>query len=90
MSSQQQRRSTNIFYVLGLGCELGFLIAFPLVICIIVGIAVDRRLNTFPLILIASILVGIILTVADVYKIILPFLEKRSSNSNKINNNKQV
>lgn len=83
MSSQQQKniKRGDVGYALALGAELGFLIAFPLVACIVLGIFLDKRFNTFPAILIISVFLGIILTVVDVYKVIIPFLEKRSSNN---------
>lgn len=87
MSSQQQQKS-NLWYATALGIELGFLIAIPLVACVGLGIVADKRLGTFPAALIISIFLGIILTVADVYYIVLPFLEKRSSNNKDNKNNK--
>jgi len=66
-----------------LGSELGFLIAFPLIICILLGIYLDRRFNTFPWILLIMVLAGIGLTVVNVYKVVIPFLEKRSGNNKK-------
>ena len=80
MSSQPPQKN-NIWYATGLGMELGFLIAIPLVVCVGVGMFIDRKSGTFPAALIISIFLGIILTVADVYYIVLPFLEKRSSNN---------
>lgn len=79
--SLQPQKSTNLGQVITLGSELGFLIAFPLVICILLGLWIDKKLNTFPWILLTSVFIGIALTIADVYKIIIPFLEKRSDNN---------
>jgi F0F1-type ATP synthase assembly protein I len=73
-------------YVLAMGAELGFLIALPLVICVIIGVMIDKKLNTFPWFLLIMVFVGIGLTVIDVYKVIIPFLEKRSDNNS---NNKK-
>jgi F0F1-type ATP synthase assembly protein I len=69
--------------VIALGSELGFLIALPLVICILIGVVVDRKLDTFPLWLLVSVFLGIGLTVVNIYKIIIPFLEKRSGDNKK-------
>jgi F0F1-type ATP synthase assembly protein I len=74
-------------YVLAMGTELGFLIAFPLVICVVIGVMIDKKMNTFPWFLLIMVLVGIGLTVIDVYKVVIPFLEKRSGNKN-LNNKK--
>ncbi len=81
--SQPQPKNTNIGYVLSMASQLGVLIAFPLVACILIGVVIDKRLNTFPWFLLLMVLVGIVLTVIDVYKVIIPFLEKRSGNNKK-------
>lgn len=75
-------------YVLTMGSELGFLIALPLIVCILIGVMIDRKLDTFPLWLLVMVFVGIALTVVNVYKIVIPFLEKRSED-NKNNNIKK-
>lgn len=87
MSQQQPKKGINMGYVLAMGCELGFLIAFPLVICVIIGVVIDKKLGTFPWFLLAMVLAGVALTVIDVYKVIIPFLEKRSGKN--LNNNKK-
>lgn len=87
MSQQQQPKGTNLGYVMVMGGQLGFLIAFPLVICVVVGVMIDKKMNTFPWFMLTMILVGIGLTVIDVYKIVIPFLEKRSASKN-LNNKK--
>jgi F0F1-type ATP synthase assembly protein I len=87
MSQQQPQRDIKMGYVLAMGTELGFLIAFPLIICVVVGVMIDKKMNTFPWFLLIMVLVGIGLTVIDVYKVVIPFLEKRSGNKN-LNNKK--
>ena len=81
--SQQPQKNINMGTVIALGSELGFLIALPLVICILIGVVVDRKLDTFPLWLLVSVFLGIGLTVVNIYKIIIPFLEKRSGDNKK-------
>lgn len=72
------QKNTNIGYVLGMGSGLGFVLAAPLAIAIFLGVMIDKKLETFPIALIISVLVGMGLTVVNLYKIIIPFLEKRS------------
>jgi len=79
--SQQPQKNIDFGQVMVLGSELGFLIAFPLIICILLGIYLDKKLNTFPWILLGMVLMGIVLTVVNVYKVVIPFLEKRSDNN---------
>ncbi|MFA5013461.1 MAG: AtpZ/AtpI family protein [Candidatus Paceibacterota bacterium] len=71
-------KRNNIWYVAGMGTQLGFLIATPIVVCLIIGVAIDKKFNTAPLYILIFLILGSILTVVDVYKLILPFLEKRS------------
>ena len=87
MSQPQPQKDINMGYVLAMGGQLGFLIAFPLIICVIVGVMIDKKMNTFPWFMLGMIFVGIVLTVVDVYKIVIPFLEKRSLK--KLDNNKK-
>ncbi|MFA5086983.1 MAG: AtpZ/AtpI family protein [Candidatus Paceibacterota bacterium] len=79
MSLPQQPQNTkiNMSRALMLGSELGFLIALPLAICLLIGVFLDKRLNSFPLFLIISVFAGIALTIIDIYKLVIPFLEKK-------------
>lgn len=72
------QKNTNIGYALGMGSGLGFVLAVPLALAIFLGIMIDKKLETFPIALIISVLIGMGLTVISLYKIIIPFLEKRS------------
>ena len=83
MASLPQKKN-NIGYVLGMGSGLGFVLAFPLVLTILLGVMIDKKLETFPIALIISVLIGIGLTIVDLYRIVIPFLEKRSNNNNKL------
>ncbi|MFA5072149.1 MAG: AtpZ/AtpI family protein [Candidatus Pacearchaeota archaeon] len=83
MSQPQPPKNTNIGYALSMGSQLGFLIAFPLIVCVLIGVMIDKKMNTFPWFILLMVLVGIGLTIIDVYKIIIPFLEKRSGNNKK-------
>ncbi|MFZ2390330.1 MAG: AtpZ/AtpI family protein [Minisyncoccales bacterium] len=83
MSQPQPPKNTNIGYALSMGSQLGFLIAFPLIVCVLIGVIIDKKMNTFPWFILLMVLVGIGLTIIDVYKIVIPFLEKRSGNNKK-------
>lgn len=72
-----QNTKMNMSRALMLGGELGFLVALPLAICLLIGVFIDKRLDSFPLFLIMSIFVGIALTIANIYKLVIPFLEKK-------------
>lgn len=75
---QEKKNKPNVFYTLSLGLELGFLIALPVVIFLILGIFLDKKFQSFPISLILSVILGLVFTFLDIYYIVLPFLDKRS------------
>ena len=80
MGSESQK---NFLYALGLGLELGFLIVIPLIASLIFGLLLDRRLGTFPVLLLLFVFLGLIFTVVNVRYLVLPFLEKKVASKNK-------
>lgn len=66
-----------------LGSELGFLIALPLVGCLLFGAFLDKKLNSFPVFILIAVFLGFFITIINIYKLIIPFLEKRSGKNNK-------
>jgi F0F1-type ATP synthase assembly protein I len=64
---------------------MGFLIALPLVVFLILGVFLDRKFQSFPICLILSIMLGLIFSFVDIRYLVLPFLEKRSNNKIKKN-----
>lgn len=79
MHSQHQKNTNRWGNVLFLGSGIGFMLAAPLVVLTTVGVWVDKRLETFPIAIIISVIFGLILTGFEFYKIVIPFLEKRSN-----------
>ncbi len=77
MSSQQPQKNINLRRVFFLGSQLGLLISLPMVASIVLGIYLDNIWNSAPLMLLICIFLGMGLTIIDVYKIVLPFLEKK-------------
>jgi F0F1-type ATP synthase assembly protein I len=73
----------NMARAMALGLELGFLIAIPLIVFLILGLWLDRKFDTMPLFVIVCLLAGFAAVIVEVKQIILPFLEKRSKNSDK-------
>jgi len=64
-----------------LGLELGFAIAIPLVVFLLLGLWMDRKFDTMPLFVIVCLLAGFVAVIIEVKQLILPFLEKRSKNN---------
>jgi F0F1-type ATP synthase assembly protein I len=68
---------------MALGLELGFAMAIPLVVFLLLGIWFDRKLGTMPLFTIVLLLAGLVAVVVEVRYLIMPFLEKRSQKGKK-------
>lgn len=80
--SQQQQKSIDLKYVMMMGGQLGLMIALPMVLTVAIGVWLDKQMNTLPIFLTIMILMGMGLTIVNVYKVIIPFLEKRSEGKN--------
>ena len=83
--NQENKIGENL-YAVSLGLELGFLIAVPLVIFLLLGVFLDRKFGTMPLFLMIGLLLNVVVTVTGVKNLLLPFLEKRSQNNKSTNN----
>lgn len=66
-----------------LGMKVGLLMVLPLVGFLLLGVWIDSIFGTSPTYLIGGILGGIILGGVMVYKIIIPYLEKKFKDNNK-------
>jgi F0F1-type ATP synthase assembly protein I len=74
----------NMARAMALGLELGFLIAIPLIVFLILGLWLDRKFDTMPLFVIVCLLAGFAAVIIEVKQVILPFLEKRSKKNDKL------
>ncbi len=59
MKDEQSSTSFSIARALGLGTELGVNIALPLIVCILTGNYVEKKIHASGLILVGMILVGL-------------------------------
>jgi len=73
-------RNTNTIY---LGMKIGLVMTLPLVGFLILGLWIDDRLDTFPVCSIGGIILGIVAGVFTVWKIIIPYLDKKFKDNNK-------
>lgn len=77
MSSQQPQKNIDLRGVAIMGTEIGFVIAIPLIACILSGIYIDKILSTSPAVTILSVFAGIWLVYVDMKYLIIPILEKK-------------
>ncbi|MFH1657030.1 MAG: AtpZ/AtpI family protein [bacterium] len=75
MMSQKSKSKT--FYALSLAWQLGFIIIIPIGGFLFLGVLGDKVLKTKPLFLIIGLLVGIIVTVYEVYHLIVPLIKDK-------------
>ncbi|MFA5249558.1 MAG: AtpZ/AtpI family protein [Candidatus Paceibacterota bacterium] len=79
----------SFLYALGLGTQMGLLVALPLIVFLFLGIFLDKKFDTAPLFLISLVIFSIVVTIFDVRCLILPFIEKNSQKNNQNNQNKK-
>ena len=56
---------------------VGFFIGGSIVLGVVVGLWLDSRLNTGPILVIVGLLLGIIVAFYGVYRMLLPFLSNK-------------
>ncbi|OQX71103.1 hypothetical protein B6D52_02640 [Candidatus Parcubacteria bacterium 4484_255] len=66
-------------YALSLAWQLGFLVAVPIGLFLFLGFWGDKALGTSPLFLIISLLIGLIITVYEVYHLFIPLVQDKSN-----------
>ncbi len=72
-----KNQNERIIYAISLAIQLGFLIAFTLIIFIGGGFLLDKYLGTLPLFLLCGLFLGLILSFYEIYKLLLPLIKSR-------------
>ncbi len=72
------KRSKNFetFYAFSLAWQLGFLIAVPIAAFIGIGFWLDTKFNTQPLFVLSGLVVGLSVTIYEVYHVMDPLIKK--------------
>jgi len=81
-----RKNSFKIFYALSLVWQLGFLVAVPIGGFLILGLWLDKKFDSSPIVLIAGIAFGMIVVIYEIYHLIIPLIDNRhvfSGNANK-------
>lgn len=66
----------KIWYAISFALQLGFLIIVPIGGFMLLGLWVDKYLNTAPFLLIAGVIVGVIITGYEVYHLLMVLIKK--------------
>ncbi len=67
-NSQKENKEGNLFSVVSLAWELGYVVAVPLIIFALVGRFLDKKLETSPWIFLLGVVISIIVSVFMVYR----------------------
>lgn len=67
-------------YAISLATQLGFLISASIAGFLVLGFWIDEKLGTSPLFLLAGIVIGISLTIVEVYHMIRPLVSNDDDN----------
>jgi F0F1-type ATP synthase assembly protein I len=70
------KNNLKTFYALSVAWQLGFLIAISIGGFLFLGFLGDKFLGTKPFLLIVGMLVGIIVTIYEVYHLLAPLIKK--------------
>lgn len=70
-------KNLNTLY---LGLKIGLLVSVPLIGFLLLGVWIDTKFDTFPIYLIIGIVVGLASAVFLVYKVIIPYINKKVNN----------
>ena len=75
----ERKSQFRVLYAVSFAWQLGFLIAIPMVLLILIGLWLDNYFQTHPLFIVAGAVAGISLTVYEVYHHLHPLIHHRPS-----------
>ena len=71
------KNSFSLFYALSIAWQLGFLIAIPIALFIFLGHLADVFLKTSPILLFVGLIAGVIITIYEVYNLLVPIVKNK-------------
>lgn len=74
-----QKDNLKVFHALSLAWQLGFLIVIPVGGFLLLGFLGDQYLNTKPILLILGLFIGIIITIYEIYNLIVPIVTEEKN-----------
>ena len=72
---KKRKNNFKVFYALSLAFQLGFLIAVPIVVFLLLGIWADNYFRTQPLLMIIGLLIGFVITIYEVHHLLKPLVK---------------
>ncbi len=71
----KQNSNFKVFYAISLAWQLGFFIAIPIGSFLFIGVLGDRFFKTEPFLLLLGLLIGIIITIYEMYHLLIPLIK---------------
>jgi F0F1-type ATP synthase assembly protein I len=69
-----EKKHFKTFYALSLAWQMGFLVTAPIVGFLVIGFFVDEYLGTQPVALLGGLVIGLVVTVYEVYHLLAPLI----------------
>ncbi|MDP3970099.1 MAG: AtpZ/AtpI family protein [bacterium] len=76
-----KKSNFKTFYAISLAWQLGFFIVAPISGFLYLGLLVDNYLSTKPIFLLIGMLIGIIITIYEVYHLLIPLIKDGEKNA---------
>lgn len=73
---EKYKNGFKIWYAISFAFQLGFLIVAPIGGFMLLGLWGDSSFHTSPFLLIAGIIVGVVITVYEVYHLLAPLIKR--------------
>ena len=70
------KKNIKSFYALSIAWQLGFLIILPISGFLLLGFYIDKFFNTQPLFIIIGLFISIVVTIYEIYYLLLPLIKK--------------
>lgn len=78
-----KKEDFKMFYSLDLAARLGFSIAIPLIIFILMGRFLDGFFNTSPIFVLLGLIVGLASSIFEIFRSVLPLLDDGKNDGEK-------
>jgi len=67
----------NFYYSISLVGQVGWTVAVPLIVFILIGVFLDKQFGTKPAFIFAGLGLGILVSFYSLYKLLKPFMSKK-------------
>ena len=67
----------NFYYSISLVGQVGWSVAVPLVVFILIGVFLDKQFETKPTFILGGLVLGMVVSFYSLYKLLKPFITKK-------------